>query len=159
MAAPVTTSSVWNALADNLFAVLAWVAPDGSARSAGIVYVVRGRRLHVGTSPGSWKARHIRANGSVSVTATLPRRIPLLPWIRMPAATVTFRADADVVPLEHADPGIVTALTEGMADAEAMRADMCLISLTPRGDFLTYGIDVSLRDMMDPEKARGRAPA
>lgn len=157
MPAPVTTDSVWRALEGNPFAVLAWVAPDGSARSAGVVYVVRERRLYVGTGPDSWKARHIREHGHVSVTAALPKRIPLLPWIRIPAATITFRADAEVIAGEDADPEVVAALTEGMADAETLRTDLCLIALTPRGDFLTYGIDVSLRDMMDPEKAGGRA--
>ncbi len=158
MSAPVTTASVWRALEGNLFAVLSWVAGDGSARSAGIVYVVRDGRLHVGTAPESWKARQIGAEPRVSVTATLPKRIPLLPWIRIPAATVTFPANAEIRTLAEADPAVVTALTEGMADAEAMRADMCVIELNPEGDFLTYGIDVSLRDMMDPQKAQGRAP-
>ena len=52
MPAPVTTESVWRALSANMFGVLSWLAPGG-ARSAGIVYVVRDRKLLIGTDDDS----------------------------------------------------------------------------------------------------------
>jgi len=36
-------------------------------------------------------------------------------------------------------------------------ADSCLIEVTPQGEFVTYGVGVSLMEMRDPAKARGRA--
>lgn len=37
-------------------------------------------------------------------------------------------------------------------------AESCLIEVTPRGEFVTYGVGVSLMQMRDPEQARGCAP-
>ena len=45
-----------------------------------------------------------------------------------------------------------------MADPERVLADMCLLEITPRGEFLTFGIDVSRLEMRDTLKAQGRAP-
>ena len=158
MPAPVTTASVWKALSQNSFAVLSWVTPGGEPRSAGIVYVVRDRKLCVGTGESTWKARHIRANPNVSVTATLSRKLPLLPFIPIPDATITFRGKARVLGREEVDPEMGRQLTQGMTNPELLLADLCVVEITPRGEFVTYGIDVSKMEMRDAVKAQGRAP-
>ena len=157
MTAPVTTESVWRALSSHMFAVLAWVAPDGSARSAGIVYLVRDHKLLIGADKESWKERHIRKNPGVSITATLARRLPLLPWIKIPDATITFRGKARITPPAEVEPELAAALTKGMADDPMLRERMCVIEVIPEGEFITYGIDVSVLAMGDPQKAQGRA--
>ncbi len=157
MPAPVTTESVWRALSAHMFGVLSWVAPGG-ARSAGIVYVVRDRKLLIGTDDDSWKARHIRADPRVSVTATFAKRLWFLPWIKIPDATITFRGEARIIESPDVPADLVEDLNRGMAEDPERTAKMCLIEVTPQGDFLTYGIDVSISDMRDPKKAMGRAP-
>ena len=158
MSAPVTTASIWRYLTDNHFAVLSWVTPTGEARSAGIVYVVRNNSLLIGTEKTSWKAKHITANPHVSVTVTFHRKIVFLPWIQIPDATITFHGRAHVKNADEVDPRVNRDLTRGMVEDPVRDQNTCIIEITPEGEFLTYGIDVSLRAMRDPQKAMGRAP-
>ena len=94
MPAPVTTSLVWNEIEKRLFAVLAYVNPHGQARSAGIVYIANDQVLYVGTEKDSWKAKHIRLNPNVALNVTIAKRIPFMPWIKIPDATIAFNGTA-----------------------------------------------------------------
>ena len=158
MSAPVTTDLVWEEVEKQLFAVLSYVTPKAQARSAGIVYMVRDRKLYVGTGNDSWKAKHIRLNPHVALNVTIPKRIPLMPWVKIPAATIAFSATASVQSMAETDPEVVQALMKGMADQEEIIAGSCMLVLRPTGHFVTYGVGVPLLDMRDPEKAGGRAP-
>ena len=158
MSAPVTTASIWRNLSDHAFAVLSWVTPSGAARSAGIVYVVRDNKLLIGAEKTSWKAKHIIANPNVSVTVTIPRKILFLPWIHIPDATITIHGKAKVKDSDEVDPGVKRDLTRGMVEDPVRDQNTCIIEVNPEGEFLTYGIDVSLQAMRDPQKAMGRAP-
>jgi hypothetical protein len=43
--------------------------------------------------------------------------------------------------------------------ADPERLDLVsIIEVIPAGDFVTYGVGISLSEMRYPEKARGRAP-
>lgn len=158
MPAPVTTDLVWGEIQKRLFAVLSYVNPKGQARSAGIVYVVRDRVLYVGTGKDSWKAKHIALNPNVAINVTIPKRIPLMPWIKIPDATIAFSATASVRLMRETEPRIIQALMKGMADQEEIVAESCMLVIRSTGHFVTYGVGVPLLDMRDPEKARGRAP-
>ena len=158
MPAQVTTASIWRYLCDHHFAVLSWVTPTGEARSAGIVYVVRNHSLLIGTEETSWKAKHIIANPHVSVTVTVHRRILFLPWIQIPDATITLHGRAHVKNVNEVDPSVNRDLTRGMVEDPIRDQHTCIIEVSPEGEFLTYGIDVSLQAMRDPQKAMGRAP-
>jgi hypothetical protein len=149
---------VWPVIEKELFAVLGMVTASGQARTVGIVYVVRDRKLFIATGQDTWKARHIAANPHVSITIPIAKRIPIMPWIKIPAATITFSGVARVLPAQDAPPDLLRAVFRQMADDAAMVADSCLIEVTPEGDFITYGVGVSLMQMRDPEQARGRAP-
>ncbi|MBW2688245.1 MAG: hypothetical protein JRE19_20455 [Deltaproteobacteria bacterium] len=48
MPASITTELVWSEIEKQLFAVLSYVTPKAEARSAGIVYIVRDRKLTLG---------------------------------------------------------------------------------------------------------------
>ncbi|MDJ0929458.1 MAG: pyridoxamine 5'-phosphate oxidase family protein [Gammaproteobacteria bacterium] len=107
MAAPVTTESVWQALGKHQFAVLSWVTPKGEARSAGIIYLVKDRKLIIGSESTSWKTRHIRANPHVSMTVLSKRRIIFLPWVRLPDATIAFHGRARVIEPADIDQNVL----------------------------------------------------
>jgi hypothetical protein len=94
----------------------------------------------------------------VSVTIPIAKRIPLLSWIRIPAATITFCATARVLDAGETPPALLEAVSRGMATDEAFIADSCLIELAPEKEFITYGVGIPMLQMRDPEKARGRAP-
>src|SRR5215217_1176342 len=89
MTLQLTTAQVWQEIEANLFAVLGMVTPTGEARTAGIVYVVDDHKLYIGTDKAAWKTKHIVGNPHVSITIPIAKRIPFLPWIKIPAATIT----------------------------------------------------------------------
>ena len=158
MPAPVTAVSVWKELERRTFGVLAFVTPANEARSAGVVYVVNNRQLFIGTRREAWKAKHIEANPRVSMTVTLPKRIPFMSWINIPAATVTFSGEATLHDTDALPNEIVHSLLRGVeADAERA-AGIVIIRVQPTGDFVTYGVGVPLLTMRKTEAARGRAP-
>jgi hypothetical protein len=152
-----TSGQVWQAIEKELFAVIGFVTARQEARTVGIVYVVRDRKLYIATGKDTWKARHIGGNRHVSVTIPVVRRIPLMPWMKIPAATITFAGTARIIPAQKAPAELLAAIFRGASANAELVADSCLIEVTPVGDFVTYGIGVPLMQMRHPEQARGRA--
>lgn len=153
-----TSEQVWQEVRRNLFAVLGMVTPAGEARTVGIVYVVQGQTIYIATEWDTWKARHIAANPEVSLTIPITKQIPLMPWFKIPAATITFSGTATLQDATDASPEVLHALFRGIEEERSKIANMCLIVVTPKGDFVTYGVGVSLMTMRHPDQARGRAP-
>lgn len=147
----------WRAIGRAFFAVVAYVTPDGEPRSTGVVYKTIGDRLYMAVAPESWKARHIAASGKVSVTVLVPRGgLPSL-FMPIPPATVSFHARAQVHPPGSREARAAVGSLKGLLPPE--RQDTAaIVEVIPEGDFLTYGIGVSLTDMIDPRKAGGRVP-
>jgi hypothetical protein len=156
MPATITTDQVWREIEAQMFAVLGHVTPKGEPRTSGIVYTVRNRRLYIGVYRESWKPRHIARYPRVSVTVTLPKRIPFMPWVKLPPATISFQGTAEVMPFEEADAGAQEALQGGGVE-HPPDVKMDMIKITPAGEFLTYGVGVSMSTMRRPDDATGRA--
>ncbi len=154
MSDQLTSASVWDEIDRNNFAVLGMVSARHQARTVGIVYVVDGRRLYIGAGRDQWKIKHIAQNGDVSMTIPIAKRVPLMPWIKIPAATITFSGTARV--LEEDQLG--KALLDKLYRHDADRSGWCAIEVTPQRDFITYGIGVSLLAMRSPDRARARVP-
>lgn len=157
MTLQLTTAQVWKEIEANLFAVLGMVTPKGEARTVGIVYAVHERKLYIGSYKETWKVKHIRQNPHVSLTVTIAKWVPFLPWIRVPAATITFAGEARVLDNGDVNPVVLKALYRDVAKDEKALAASCVIEVTPHGEFITYGVGIPLMQMRFPEKARGRA--
>jgi hypothetical protein len=112
--------------------------------------------MYVGTDKDAWKTRHIAANPHVSLTVPIAKRIPFMPWYKIPAATITFSCVARVLAPAEAPPGILEAVFRQLADDPQAMAEVCVIEITPEKEFITYGVGVPLMQMRHPEKARGR---
>lgn len=153
-----TSQQVWNELKKEIFAVLGMVTPKGEARTIGIVYIMHDQKLYIATGKDSWKARHIQRNPHVSLTVPISKRIPFLPWIKIPAATITFSGIANVLKPQSLGQDVLHALLQGAEQDTAKLADMIVLEIQPQGEFVTYGIGIPLAEMRFPEKARGRAP-
>jgi general stress protein 26 len=153
-----TTETVWNALDENIFGVLAFTNKAGEPRSAGIVYVVDGRSLLISTGRDSWKVRHITRQPRVSMTVAIPKRVPFLPFIKVPAATVTFRGDAEVLDVEELPKETTQRLFKSSRLDDDMIDTVQVIRVVPRGEFLTYGIGMPVTQMADHERATARVP-
>jgi hypothetical protein len=153
----VGSDTIWRAVEKATFAVLGYVTPAGEPRTSGVMYAVQDRHLFVSVAADSWKARHIHAGDQVSVTVTVHRGGLLALMMPIPPATVTFHARASVYPAASVQPGQVPA-TLMKHLPPATREHGCLIELAPEGEFITYGIGVSLRHMATPSAARSRAP-
>lgn len=158
MPASITTELIWAEIEAQLFAVLSYVTPKAEARSAGIVYIVRDRKLYIATGADSWKAKHIRLNPRVALNVTIPKRIPFMPWIKIPAATIALHGMARVIAAKDADAGVIQALMRGKVEDLELVAQTCVIEVEPTGHFVTYGVGVPLLAMRDPKKARARVP-
>ena len=158
MTIQLSTEQVWQAIEKELFAVIGMVTARNEARTVGVVYVVRDRKLYIGTGKQAWKVRHIAGNPHVSLTIPIAKRIPFLPWIKIPAATITFSGTARILTAYETPPDLLKAVFRGLAEDEELMAESCLIEVTPAKEFVTYGVGVSLMTMRHPSKARGRAP-
>ncbi len=152
-----TTEQVWEALEQAFFGVLAFVNAAGHPRSTGVCYVVDGRSLYISTDGTSWKARHIAANPHVSMTVTLPKRVPFLPFIKIPAATITFQGEAELLGVPEVNASLFQRLPLGKERDPGVLENAAIIRVIPRGDFVTYGIAMPIMRMRHHEAAHGRA--
>ena len=109
-----TSEQVWKVLEREIFAVLATVNPRGQPRTAGIVYTVRDRVLYIATGLKSFKARNVARTPHVSLTVTVGKRIPFLPWIKIPAATITFQGLASLRPADSVGADLRKLLLRGL---------------------------------------------
>ncbi len=152
MALPTTADEVWQQIERQRFGTIGMVTEAGEARTAGVMYQVRDRRIYVLTGWEAWKIRHISRNPHVSMTINVPR-IPLT-WIKAPPATITFQAEATVHSLGELSEEIRDALLHHLEPDERY----CALRIEPRGRFLTYGIGVAPFTMRHPERARALVP-
>lgn len=158
MSDPLTTDLVWQEIEKQLFGVLGMVTAKNEARTVGIVYVVDNRKLYIGSKRTAWKVRHIAQNSNVSCTIPIHKRIPFMPWIKIPAATITFSGKAVIKKVDEIPPQVLTTLFEGMTVDEGLMQRTAVIQITAVNDFITYGVGVSLLDMRTPAKAQRRVP-
>lgn len=158
MAVTLNAGQVWQAIEKEVFAVLGMVSAQQEARTVGVVYVARGRKLYIATGKDTWKARHMAANANVSLTIPIAKRVAFMPWMKIPAATITFSGSARLLTPAETPANVLRALFRGMVEDKDRLAGMVVIEVTPEKDFVTYGVGVPLLTMRDPEQARGRAP-
>ena len=156
--ANVSTDLVWEEIEKNIFAVLGMVSSNNEARTAGIMYVAHQGKLYITSDKSAWKTRHIAANPHVSLTVAIPKSVPLMPWVKVPAATITFAGVATLVAPDALDAQLRSRLYGPVAADAAKIAGSTVIVVEPVGEFVTYGVGVSLMEMRDTVKARGRAP-
>ena len=154
MTLQLTSNRVWEEVEKNNFGVLGMVTSKGESRTVGIVYVVSDHKLYIGAQRSAWKTKHVEHNPHVSFTIPIAKRAPFMPWIKIPAATITFSGTARVVNRDEMDP----ALLEKVYRHDQAGSEWCAIEVTPEKDFVTYGVDVSLLDMRFPAKSRARVP-
>ena len=110
MSQQLSSDRVWNELKQQIFAVLGVVTARGEARTIGIVYIVHDHKIYLSTEKDAWKTRHVQSNPHVSITVPIAKRIPLLPWIKIPAATITFSGTATVFEAKDMAGDILQAL-------------------------------------------------
>jgi hypothetical protein len=153
MTLQLTSNQVWGEIETNSFGVLGMVTSKGESRTVGIVYVVDDHKLYIGAQKAAWKTKHIARNPHVSFTIPIAKRIPFMPWIKIPSATITFSGMAKV--LEHNE--VQAGLLQKLYRHDEGRAEWCAIEVIPQKDFITYGVGIPLMQMRFPEKARRRA--
>ncbi|WP_344128681.1 pyridoxamine 5'-phosphate oxidase family protein [Luedemannella flava] len=152
-----TTDQVWSALGRASFAVLSHVTPAGAPRSTGVLYAAHDRRLFVVVASDGWKARHIAADGRVSVTVPVRRGGPLSLLFPIPPATVSFPATAVVHEAGSREGARILSAMMHRLPRERLSQSR-IIEIRPEGHFVTYGLGVSLTRMRHPGLARARVP-
>ncbi len=147
---------VWHEMEKQLFAILGMVTAKGEARTVGVVYTVHGRSLLISSEKSAWKVRHIAQNPHVSLTIPIHKSIPIMPWVKIPAATITFSGEATIAAPTDLPAAALKPLFRGLELDAGVMEKMAVIQVKPVGEFITYGVGVSLMEMRHPEKARGR---
>lgn len=147
---------VWGDLGKASFAILSYVTPTGEPRSSGVVYAVEARHIYCAVAPRSWKARQISDGQEVAVTVPV-RRGGLLSLVApIPPATVSFHARTIVHPSGSLNFARLPKRLQSLLPKD--RREATVLELVPEGTFLTYGIGVSLREMLDPAVAQAHVP-
>jgi hypothetical protein len=154
--AQLTTDQVWRTIDGSSNAVLGHVTPAGAPRTSGVVFQAIDRRLYVAIAPGTWKDKHIRADGRVSMTVLVRRGGVLSLVFPIPPATITFHGTASVHPADEPAMGAILDRLSRLLPPNR-RSSSAIIEIVPEGEFLCYGIGVSLRTMRVPDQARARA--
>jgi hypothetical protein len=152
-----TTERVWNEIERASFAVISYVTPAGKPRSSGVMCAAKNHRLYVVTAADSWKARQISTGDEVAVTVPIRRGGLLSLIVPIQPATVSFHATATVHPAGPVSIDKVPKKLASQLPKERWSAG-CLLELAPVGNFLTYGLGVSLQDMAKPEAALAHVP-
>ena len=152
-----TSEQAWRAITRASFAVVSYVTPAGEPRSSGVVYATAGRRLYVAIAPDSWKAKHITASGRVSVTVPVRRGGLLSLLFPIPPATISFHGTAIVHPAGSVTASVAPDELAALLPA-VRQASCCVLEIIPEGQFVTYGLGVSLARMRNPADARARVP-
>ena len=155
--ANITTHQVWQEIEDQLFGIIGMTTAKNETRTVGIVYTVHQGKLYFGTNRNEWKTRHMAQNPNVSMTIPIAKRILFLPWVKIPSATITFAAKIRILESGEVPSEVLEAIHEGIKDPSEIGASSVTIEVIPKGDFITYGVGVSMQTMRDTEKARGRA--
>lgn len=153
-----TSEQIWMELRKQIFAVLGMVTPKGEARTIGIVYIVHNNKIYISTSKDSWKARHVQRNPHVSMTVPIAKRIRFMPWIKIPAATISFAGKAKVIVAQELGDDVLHLLLQGNEKDREKLTGLSVLEIAPAGEFVTYGVGIPLMQMRFPEKARGRVP-
>ncbi|MFF2370474.1 pyridoxamine 5'-phosphate oxidase family protein [Agromyces sp. NPDC058110] len=156
----VTHGEVWKTISAENFMVIGMVTARGESRTAGVMHAVHDDRIWFTAHDRAWKTRHIAANPNVSITVPVAKRVPLMPWIKIPAATVTFAGDAEVVPAAEMPEAVRSALLDDIDVTDGGdHGNVVGVRVRPIGDFVTYGVGVSALGMRDTEAAAGRVAA
>jgi hypothetical protein len=148
---------VIHAIARRSFCTLATTSPAQRPHVAGVLYAEAGGSLYVSTLRSSRKARNLAANPRASICVPV-RRLPV-----GPPATILFPVAGEVLDLD--DPEVVELAGAGRLDAITSHGELelaggCFLRLRPAGDYVTYGIGMSLwRLLRDPLNAGGRVAA
>lgn len=148
---------IWRAISKASFAVISYVTPSGEPRSTGVVFATAGRHLYLAVAPDSWKGKHIAANGNVSITVLVRRGGPMSLLFPIPPATISFHGMATVHPAGWLQQSPVAQQLRGLIPPER-RESAGIIEVIPQDAFLTYGVGVSLTEMLHPETALARVP-
>ena len=152
----VTSQRVWAEVGKASFAIISHITPAGEPRSSGVVYAEEGHHLFVAVAPDGWKARQIADGQQVAVTIPVRRGGPLSLLVPIPPATISFHARTIAHPAGSLDLRAVSKKLLSLLPKDRRAATV--LELVPEDAFLTYGIGVSLKAMMDPVAARAHVP-
>lgn len=144
-------TAVLEEMANQSFLVLATTSAEGRPHAAGVVYALVDGTFYLNTHGMSVKARNIRENPNVAINIAITK------YPVGPPLTVQFQATAELLPTE--DPEIQHLLAAGKLTPITSHGELenpggCFVRVTPHGRYVSYGIGISLEELMaDPLNA------
>lgn len=143
--------AVRDAIEQGFFCTLATSSAENRPHVVGVVYVAVDGILYINTTDTGTKARNIRENRRVAVC------IPVQQHPEAPPFCVQFQGTAEICSLQ--DARIVELMARGRLESIAGHGVLdlpgsCFLRVTPGSRIATYGIGVSLEEVMrDPVHA------
>ncbi len=132
-------------IARRSFCTLATAAADGQPHAVGVTYKLTRDHLYVATFANSKKARNIRNNPRVAVHIPV-RQYPVgPPWSVQFAATATVLSPDDPEIIELLELGRLKSIT---GHGILQQPGGCFLKIKPARKMHTYGIGLSLREVM-----------
>lgn len=144
---------VRRAISKRSFCTLATTSPRGRSHAAGVLYATVDDVLYVSTTASSRKARNVEANPLVAVCIPI-RRLPV-----GPPSSVQFQGRAELLALD--DREVLALAGDGRLKAVTSHGELelpggCFLRITPNGRLLTYGLGMSVLQLLrDPLAAAG----
>ena len=146
-------ATIRRAIARRSVATLATASATGRPHAATVLYQFVEDALFVSTGRASRKARNVADRGTAAVTIAV-RRLPF-----GPPASIQFQSTAELVATDDAE--IVRLAAAGRlrritSHGELDLADGCFLRLAPPSRVLTYGLGMSLLQLLrNPLEAAG----
>ena len=133
--------------------VLSTVSSKGNPQSSLVVYVSDGETLYVMTGEMTQKIKNIRKNPLVSVTIPFYKNLLHRLITMAPPASLTFKADADILPFNEEEPRRLFKKRMRMEPPDMPNENPVWVRLKPRRRVTCLGVGVPLWELRNLDKA------
>ena len=133
--------------------VLSTVSSKGNPQSSLVVYVSDGETIYVMTGEMTQKIKNIKKNPLVSVTIPFYKNLLHRLITMAPPASLTFKADADILPFNEEEPRKLFKKRMRMEPPDMPNEKPVWVRLKPKSRVVCRGVGVPLWELSNLGKS------
>jgi len=133
--------------------VLSTVSSKGNPQSSLVVYVSDGETIYVMTGEMTQKIKNIKKNPLVSVTIPFYKNLLHRLITMAPPASLTFKADADILPFNEEEPRKLFKKRMRMEPPDMPNEKPVWVRLKPKSRVVCLGVRVPLWELRNLDKS------
>ena len=133
--------------------VLSTVSSKGNPQSSLVVYVSDGETIYVMTGEMTQKIKNIKKNPLVSVTIPFYKNLLHRLITIAPPASLTFKADADILPFNEEEPRKLFKKRMRMEPPDMPNEKPVWVRLKPKSRVVCLGVGVPLSELRNLDKS------